>query len=281
MGCILRITAFIMLAGLPLVAQAQTTSAANEKKPVEVTADDSLEWYQEKNLYVARGNAKAVRGDMTVEADTLSAHERSKDNKGAGGVAGEKKSSMGNIDKMTAEGNVRITGTHQRVTGDRAIYDIDQHLIMVTGQNLRYETDKEVVTAKDSLEYWDDRKIAVARGNAVADKGDRHVEAEVLTAEFRDLPNGGQDLYKMTATGGVKVVSKADVAYGDRAVYNIAGDVAVLTGRVRVTRADGTQLSGDVAEVDFKSGHSRLMNKGKGRVRVLLGDRSSSKAGAQ
>ena len=52
----------------------QSTYAADDqstpKKPaggdgpsrMEVTADQSLEWYQDQRLYVARGNAKAVRG---------------------------------------------------------------------------------------------------------------------------------------------------------------------------------------------------------------------------
>ena len=56
----------------------------------------------------------------------------------------------------------------------------------MTGGHLKYETEKETVTARDSLEYWEDKKIAVARGNAVGIQGDRHVEGDVLTAEFRD-----------------------------------------------------------------------------------------------
>ena len=43
---------------------------------MEVTADQSLEWYQDKRLYVARGHARAVRGDLVVDADLLTAHEQ-------------------------------------------------------------------------------------------------------------------------------------------------------------------------------------------------------------
>ncbi len=246
---------------------------------IEITADQTLEWYQDKNIYVARGNAKAVRGDTTVTADLLSAHQREKK---AGEVksAENKSNQSGDMDKMTAEGNVVITKPNARITGDHAVDDVDGHAIVVTGNNLRYETDKQVVTARDSLEYYDDKKIAVARGHAIAVKGDRHVEGDVLTAEFRAQPNGVDQMYKMTAIGNVTVITKNDVTRGDKAVYNAAGDVAVITGHVRITRADGTELTGDVGESDFANNQSRLMNDGSGRVRALLPAKSGTpKAG--
>lgn len=107
------------------------------------------------------------------------------------------------------------------------------------------------------LEYWSDKKIAVARGNAVATKDDRHVAGDALTAEFRDQPNGSTQLYKMTASGHVTVMTKADVVRGDKGVYDAARDIAIISGHVRITRADGTVLTGDVAEADFASKHAR------------------------
>jgi len=250
----------------------------NAPKNIDVSADQTLEWYQDQQLYVARGNAKAIRGDMVIEADTLTAHQRDKQK----GVKTSKATDAqgnatgsGDIDKMVADGNVRITDPKQRVTGDHAVDDVDQHVMIVTGKNLKYETEKEIVTAKDSLEYYDDKKIAVARGKAVADKGDRHVEGDVLTAEFRDMPDGSQELWKMTALGHVTVITKGDVSRGDEAVYDTDRDVAVMKGNVKITRVDGTQLSGDVGEVDFKTNQSRLLNEGKGRVRALLASKTS------
>lgn len=272
----------LIAASLPALAQDMPGTANQSKeqsaKPVDVSADDSLEWYQDQHLYVARGKAKAIRGDMVVAADTLMAHEREKSVPGSPQAALPKpkdKNGSGDIDKMTAEGHVTITDPKQRVTGDHAIYDLDQHTMIVTGNHLRYETEKETVTARDALEYYEDKKIAVARGNAVADKGDRHVEGDVLTAEFRDMPDGTQELWKMTSIGNVTVITKGNVSKGNKAVYDVSRDIAVLSGNVRVTRADGTQLTGDVGEVDFKSNQSRLMNEGHGRVRALLTSKAS------
>ncbi len=277
--------AFGLLVGTVSVAEAKTTSASQgTSQQVEITADQTLEWYQDQGLYVARGNAKAVRGDLTVTADILTAHQREKPKDAAGKVqkpvSSEKKSDeAGDIDKMTADGTVVILKPNARITGDHAVDAMDQHVLVVTGKKLRYESDKQIVTARDSLEYWEETKMAVARGNAVAVKGDRQVVGDVLTAEFRDQPNGSTQLYKMTALGNVTVVTKSDVTRGDKAVYDAARDVALVTGHVRITRADGTELTGDVGESDFAANQSRLMNDGSGRVRALLPARSTEKSG--
>ena len=285
---------FAAKATAPVIPPTSTTSPAPTTPPVatdgavpkqvDVSADQSLEWYQDQRIYVARGNAKAIRGDMVVQADLLTAHERDTPTDAAGHkVVGAKVQSnsngSGDIDKMTAEGNVRVTDPRQRVTGDHAVYDLDQHVMVLTGNNLKYETEKETVTAKDSLEYWEDKKIAVARGNAVGVQGDRHVEGDVLTAEFRDGPNNSSQLWKLTAAGHVTVITKGNVSTGNHAVYDVASDVAILTGNVKITRADGTQLTGDVGEVNFNTNQSRLMNDGSGRVRALLTSRTTTKTG--
>jgi len=283
----------IALLGLPAAAYAETMPGKSGDAPsqIEITADQSLEYYQDAHIYVARGNAKAVRGDMVVEADLLTAHERESPpgirdqqqpkQKPAKAAPNADDTGASNLDKLTAEGNVRITDPRQRITGEHAVDDLDKHVAVVTGKNLKYETEKETVTAKDSLEYWDEKKIAVARGNAVAISGDRHIESDVLTAEFRDAPNGGdQQLWKMTSEGHVVVITKGDVSRGDKAVYDVARDIAILTGHVRITRNDGTQLTGDVAESDFKTNQSRLLNQGHGRVRALLASKTTGKATA-
>ncbi|MDD5586185.1 MAG: LptA/OstA family protein [Alphaproteobacteria bacterium] len=261
----------------PAAAGAPIETPGTSNGPIEITADESLEWYQDKHLYVARGNAKAVRGSMTVEADLLTAHERDKDKQPEGKApAAEDKAKTpaaapvgGNIDVLTAEGNVRITDPRQQVFGERAVYDLDSRTAKVTGKNLKYLTAKDVVTARDSLEYYEEKNMAVARGNAKALHEERHVEADVLTARFAQSPAGQMEMVDMTAEGHVTVITGNDISRGDHAVYDIKRNVAVMTGHVRVTRGE-TQLAGDRAEVDFTKGESRLINQGHGRVRALL-----------
>ena len=274
----MRCMYFLMLAGLIIGLTGNVKAEPAAPKQVDVSADGSLEWYQDQQIYVARDNARAIRGDMTVDADVLTAHERDKPKtqKDAPKVKSSDKAA-GDIDTMTADGHVRISTPRQRVTGDHAVYDLDKHVAIVTGKNLKYETEKETVTSRDSMEYWEDTKIAVARGNAVGIQSERRVEGDVLTAEFRANPDGQDDLWKMTAVGHVTVMTKGNISRGDNAVYDVSRNIAILRGHVRITRTDGTELSGDVGEVDFETNQSRLMNDGKHRVRALLSSKSSKK----
>ncbi|HZB92849.1 MAG TPA: hypothetical protein VE397_15490, partial [Stellaceae bacterium] len=52
------------------------TSNDDNGKPIEIEADDGIEWQQNNRVYIARGNAKATRGQTTVFADTLTAFYR-------------------------------------------------------------------------------------------------------------------------------------------------------------------------------------------------------------
>ena len=265
-----------VVVGLGSTSVAWAASDSSTSNSVEVTADQSLEWYQAQSVYVARGHAKAVRGTLTVESDLLTAHQRDKTAQPPADKT--TKDETGDIDRMTAEGNVLITTPTSRITGDRAVYNLDDRTMAVTGKNLSYKTDKQTVTARDALEYYEDRKIAVARGHAVEESEGRRVEGDVLTAEFREGPNGANELNKVTADGHVTIITKNDVVRGDRGVYDVARNIAIITGNVKITRPDGMQLSGDVAETDFASNQSRLLNAGKGRVRALLPSKTVTKA---
>ncbi|MBI1273495.1 MAG: hypothetical protein GC131_05380 [Alphaproteobacteria bacterium] len=230
--------------------------------PIEITAEESLEWHEPEQMYAARGAAKAVRGDFTVTADQLFAYQ--------------KKNAQGQdeIVRLVAEGNVHIASARQEAWGQRAVYDVTQKVAVLTGSGLKFAGNDTVVTARDRLEYWEAQRKAVARGNAIASQNDRRVEADVLTAQFVELPNGKQELEQMLAQGNVTVVTKTDVARGEKAVYDMRRDIAIMSGGVRVTRGQ-SQLEGAVAEVDFATGLSRIMSNGSrkagdGRVRALL-----------
>ena len=244
--------------------------AAVPEETIDVTADQSLEWYQDKSLYLARGNAKAVRGSMTVEADILTAHARDKDEAAPPAPAGKAAQPAGGIDKLTAEGHVHITTPREQIFGEHGVYDLDAKSAKVTGDNLKYATEKDVVTAKDSLEYYEDKGVAIARGKAVAVHEGRHIAGDVLTAYFTaGDAQDSKELTRMTAEGNVVIVTATDVSRGDHGVYDVDKDTVTLTGHVRVTR-EGTHLSGDRAVVNFESGESRLLNDGSGRVHALL-----------
>src|SRR5690606_10116393 len=122
--------------------------------PIIIDAQEGIEWRREEQVYIARGDARIARGDMAVYADTLTAYYR-----GDGTRANE-------IYRVEATGNVRLVSPGETVYGEFAVYDVERRVLVMTGGDLRVETENEVVTARDSLEYWQDDMIVVARGNA-------------------------------------------------------------------------------------------------------------------
>jgi lipopolysaccharide export system protein LptA len=218
---------------------------ANSNAPIEIEAADGIEWRRDERVYIARGKARAKRGDLQVDADVLSAYYR-----------GEGKNSN-DIYRVTAEGNVVLTSSNDKIWGDRAVYDLDQGSLIVTGQKLRAQTRKQVLTARDSLEYWQKQLAMVARGDAEVVEGDRRVKADLLTGYMRKGADGRTELYQVEAKGHVRIWRGEDYAQAQTAVYNLDSDIATLDGSVKITRGEN-QLNGDHAEFDMKSGVSRI-----------------------
>jgi lipopolysaccharide export system protein LptA len=56
--------------------ESATGTAAAAQQPIEITAEGGIEWDRNAQTYVARGAAQARRGELSVAADTLTAHYR-------------------------------------------------------------------------------------------------------------------------------------------------------------------------------------------------------------
>ncbi|WPZ36165.1 LptA/OstA family protein [Thalassobaculum sp. OXR-137] len=223
--------------------------------PVTIEADDGIEWVRDDKLYIARGNAKAVRGTLTVSADTLTAAYRAKDSGGS------------EVYKLEARGNVQIVSTDDRAVGDHAVYDIDKEVIVLVGDNLSFKSGVDTITARDSLEYWETRRLAVARGDASAWREGQRIDADVLTAHFGDGPNGENRIEQVDALGNVVITTPEEVVHGKEGVYDVLREVATLEGDVRVTRGEN-QLNGERAVVNLKTGVSRMLPGSKSGERV-------------
>lgn len=282
------------LSGSPLAAaQGLSLGSVSEDRPIEVSADHGIEWQQDAQIYIARGNAMAKRGTTEVHADTLIAHYRP--SKGAGGKGTGGKGTGADatggeteVYRLDADGHVTIKGERQTVVGDQAVYDVDEQVGIVTGKALKMTTATDVVTARDSLEWYDQKQIAVARGDAVAVRDQKVIRADVLTAHMtKDKPqpvagkpdkavpaaaqpkprNAGMPLgdddessriSRVDAQGHVLVSTETDVGRGDYGVYNADSGTATLLGNVTVTRGPNT-IRGEYAVMDLNNNISRMM----------------------
>lgn len=257
----------LMPASFSSTAQAQGIGLPGQSrdKPLEINADDGIEWQQNTQAYIARGNARAAQGDVAVHAETLTAYYR------------EKKGGGTTIWRIDAEDRVRIVSTTQRAFGDKGVYDVDNGILVLTG-NVRMETDTDRITARDSLEYWEKRNIAVARGNAVAERGENKLRADVLTAHFFKDAQGKSRVRQVDAFDNIVITTPDEIVRSNRGVYDVETGIAKLTGSVKITRGTN-QLNGEYAEVNLNTGVSRLFGRGGG-VRGIFTPETVGKPGS-
>jgi len=230
--------------------------------PIEINAEDGIEWRQRDKIYVARGKARATQGKVTVHADVLTAHYR------------EMPSGSTEIWRIDANGNVRIAAPNQTSHGDNAVYDVVKGLLVLTG-NVRLVTETDQISARDSLEYWEKRSLAVARGEAIAVRGDRRLAADVLVGHFKKERDGTSKIHEIEAFDNVLISSPEEIVRAEHGIYDIESGIAVLTGSVKITRGKN-QLNGARAQVNLNTGVSSIIG-GKQGVRGYLAPRQKDK----
>jgi lipopolysaccharide export system protein LptA len=265
-------------------------------QPTEITARDGIEWDRTRQRYIARGDAQVTRGDSVIQADTLMALYRPAQPPPPGQpTPPDGATERTTIYRYEAIGGVRVTTPTQTIVADRAVYDVAAGRIILTGQNLRLSTPNETVTARDSLEYHEVERRAVARGDATVVTSDqRWLRADVLTA-YMYAPNeprppasqrrrasrangaaptplaggGNQSLKRAVLEGNVVIVTQTDTVRGARADYNNHAGTAEVTGGAQITRGQN-HLTGDRVEVNLETGLGRLLPGSDGRVRALV-----------
>ena len=244
-------------ASIALWAFAGAAQQAGQRQalPIMVEADQGIEWIAEEKLYVARGNAVATRGDIRVSGETLSAVYR------------EVEDGSPEFYQVEVTDNVVVTAPGRTLYGDRAVYDLDQAVVVMLGSDVRADLGAEKITARDSLEYWEVRRIAVARGNAQAVRGDRELRSDMLTTHFEASDDGSLEAVRISAIGNTVITTPDEVARGDQGTYDIRREIVILEGKVKITRGSA-QLNGGRAEVDLAKGTSRLLPPEGGNRRV-------------
>lgn len=278
----------ILMASQSALAQGLLSKGGDA--PMTINADNGIEWVRDEKKYIARGNASANRNNATINADTLTAFYR------------EKKDGKGQeIFRVDADGNVRISTDDQQAVGDKAVYHVDKSVFVLVGKNLKLTSNQGVLTARDSLEYWEEKRLAVARGDAVVVQDGQRVRADVMTAHMDaatdsktpqtkqktkpkkkkaktkktkpkntaggDLGFGGGDsqIRQVDAFGNVHISLQKAIVRGDTGVYVPSRGVATLCGNVRITSGKN-QLNGKCAEVNLRTGIYKLTGRAKGLV---------------
>ena len=102
----------------------QLTNLDNNNEPIEIFADNGIEWHKNKNKYVALGNAKALSGTLSLESDKIEAFYKEND------------SSSMNITEVRAKKNVVVQDKKMKITGgEYAEYKILKDYFQLNSMN--------------------------------------------------------------------------------------------------------------------------------------------------
>jgi lipopolysaccharide export system protein LptA len=246
----------------PATAQTLNLASGDQDTPIVVEADNGIEWQQDNEVLIARGNAHATRGGVTVYADVLRAYY---DKAITGGAS--------RLKRLDATGGkVRIVSASESLEGDAAVYDLDRAILVVTGKKVTYLSGQDVITANQQMEYYERDQKSVARGDAVAVHDGKTLAARQIEAYFHKVGNKNE-VREVRAFEDVTIVTETDTVRASRAIYNVATGLATMVGGVKITRGQN-QLDGDQAEINMNSGVSRLLTApgapSGGRVRGLI-----------
>lgn len=254
----------------PSLAQekAPVPALQNSAEPLEISADNALEWDRLGKKYIAKGNAIAKQKDMEVHADTLVADYR------------ETKEKSSDIYKLTATGNVvLISGGVNKAYGDNAVYEVDIAKATLTGGDLRIESPDMNITAKEKFEYYSNEGKMVAYGDPVITNQGNTLTADLVTAwtnpdspkekEQETAPSAKPqsklgNLKRAEAEGNVVITTPKEKATSDKGIYTAENDTVELLGNVKLYQGENI-LQGVRADMNLTTNLSRVYGaQGKG-----------------
>lgn len=233
-------------------------------EPVEIYAEQGIEWHKNDNKYLAIGNAIAKSGKMSVNSDRIEAFYEESDNSGM------------DIKLVKAHKNVVVTDENLKIVGGKlAEYNLRKDYFSIFGKNLILTSQENKLESNNKMEYWRTKGVAIASGKAKAQKGNEFkIEAEKLVWYLNENDKK-IDVKKIFGFENVSIYSNNEVAFSDKALYNKESGICKLFGNVKLQKGDSF-LTGDYAEVDLNKGISKLLpapnfdKLNENRVRALI-----------
>jgi lipopolysaccharide export system protein LptA len=161
---------------------------AQERLPVDISADGQMVWDRKALSFTVEGKAKAQQGDVTITADRLTARYNAADD-------------PGDIRELNAEGNVSISSASYIAIADLAVYDVLAQSAVLTGNTLVtrgtdqlradrmtafFSKDENNATLLKEIRAEGKLNIKTAKGEVTADTGtyDPQKQSAVLTGNI-------------------------------------------------------------------------------------------------
>lgn len=145
----------------PAIAQDKQPPKAQavEKSKIHITAD-TLTADDEAKFAEFKGNVKATQGTSVIQADSLKIIYRANDSTKDTGEA-----DASSIEKIVASGNVVITIDDKVAVTHKAVYNMKDRVLMLSGRNSKITSGQDSITGETITFYRTDGRITVEGGS--------------------------------------------------------------------------------------------------------------------
>ncbi len=123
------------------------------------------------------------------------------------------------------------------------------------------------IDATQGIEWQRQAKQVIARGNAQAVRGTTQLNAKVLTAHYREKPDGSTEVWQIDADGDVQLKTPGETAAGQHGVFNLDKNLLTLSGGPEITVTTATSRI---------TAHKDITYDTQSRVLVARGDAVAS-----
>jgi len=159
-GCFLLFKMFLVctLALFALSTASYATETPNRKAvPIHIKAT-RLDSYNKENKIIFTGDVIAKKAELTIYADQMTVFYRK-----AEGKEGGQGESSDQVEKIFAEGHVKIIKGKRIATGDEAVYYEAEQNVILTGDPKVWEGNSVIKGSKITVFLDEDRSIVESR----------------------------------------------------------------------------------------------------------------------
>ena len=252
----------------------QVFTGSNSDSPIEISAEDGIEWHKNKKKYIAKGNAKARKADLLVTSNVLEA------------IYEDNNDTESEITVLKAKGNVFIKNQKAQIQGGKkARYNLKKEYFIVNGKKLELISNEDRLTSNSTIEFWKNENIAIATGKAKAHKNNKYsIFADKLVWHLiddkeignKEKEGQGYQIKRILAYKNVVIETNNEIAYSNKALYNEISGICKLFGKVKLKKGDNF-LTGEYAEMNLNTGISKLLphptkktSETENRVKALI-----------
>jgi lipopolysaccharide export system protein LptA len=179
---------------------------------------------------------------------------------------------------------------------DKKVYSFILFIILLTApctyadnNFISKQSDEPIEITSNRMEAFNEKKLVVFSGNAIAKQGNKVLKADQLNLYYKKEPDkkvkvgtteteGTGNLEKIEAKGNVSLTQGERVATGDEAIYLRDSGKVILTGNAVLSEGKNS-IKGDRVIVFLNENRGIVESNTKKQVKAIIYPQEKKKAG--